>query len=52
MIKVINITNIQNGKQALLCLRFVYLHLSHISLFQFLLLNDDYLLLIAADIDN
>ncbi len=49
MIKVINITNIQNGKQVLLCLRFVYLR--YLS-FWFLLLNDEYLLLIAADIDG
>ncbi len=52
MIKVINITDIQNGKQALNCLRFVYLRLSHISLFRFLILNDEYILLIAADIDS
>ncbi len=50
--KVINVTDIQNGKQALLCLRFVYLRKSRISLFRFLFLNDDYLLLIAADIDS
>ncbi len=31
MIKVINVTDIQNGKQALLCLCFVYLRLSCIS---------------------
>ncbi len=42
MIKVINITDIQNGKKALLCLRFVYLRLCRISLFGFLLLNDEY----------
>ncbi len=52
MIKVINITDIQNGKQALICLRFLSLHLSRISLFRFLLLNDEYILLIAADIDS
>ncbi len=52
MIKVINVTDIQNGKQALLCLRFVYLRLSCISLFLFLLLNDEYILLIAAEIDS
>ncbi len=50
--KVINVTDIQNGKQALLCLRFVYLRLSCISLFWFLCLNYGYLLLIAADIDG
>ncbi len=44
MIKVINITDIQNGEQALLCLRFEYLLLSRISLFGFLLLNDEYTL--------
>ncbi len=49
----INITDIENGKQALLCWRFfVYLHISGISLFQFFLLNDEYILLIAADIDS
>ncbi len=52
MIQVINVTDIQNGKQALLCLRFVYLRLSCISLFRSLLLNDEYMLLIAADIDS
>ncbi len=52
MIKVINVTDIQNGKQVLLCLRFVDLRLSRISLFQFLLLNDEYILLIAADMDS
>ncbi len=52
MMKVINITDIQNGKQALLNLCFVYLNLSRISLVWFLLLNDKYLLLIAADIDS
>ncbi len=52
MIKVINVTDIQNGKQALLCLHFVYLYLSRKSLFRFLLLNDEYILLIAADIDR
>ncbi len=52
MIKVINVTDIQNGKQALLCLRFVDLRLSRISLFRFLLLNDEYILLIAADMDS
>ncbi len=52
MIKVINVTDIENGKQALLCLRFVYLRLSRISLFRFLLLNDEYILLIAAEIDS
>ncbi len=31
MIKVINVTDIQNGKLALICLRFVYLRLSCIS---------------------
>ncbi len=41
MIKVLNITDIQNGKQELLGLRFVYLHLSGISLFRLLLLNDE-----------
>ncbi len=54
MKKVNNTTDIQNGKQALLCLHFVYLHISHIglSLFWFLLLNDEYILLIAANIDS
>ena len=52
MIKVINVTDIQNDKQALLYLHFIYLHLSRISLFRFLLLNDEYILLIAADIDS
>ncbi len=52
MIKVINVTDIQNGKQALICLRFVYLRLCRISLFLFLLLNDKYILLIAAEIDS
>ncbi len=52
MKKIINLTDIQNGKQALLCLHFVYLRLSLISLFRFLLLNDEYLLLIPADIDS
>ncbi len=52
MKKVINVTDIQNGKQALLWLRFIYLRLSHISLFRILLLNDKYILLIAADIDS
>ncbi len=52
MIKAINVTDIQNGKQTLICLRFVYLRLSRISLFWFLLLNDEYILLIAADIDS
>ncbi len=37
---VINIADIQNGKQALRCLRFVYI--SHVSLFWFLILNDEY----------
>ncbi len=50
--KVINVTDIQNGKQALLRLRFVYLRLPRISLFWFLRLNNEYLLLIAADIDG
>ncbi len=50
--KVINVTDIQNGKQVLLHLHFVYLHLSHISLFRFLRLNNEYVLLIAADIDS
>ncbi len=48
MKKVINITDIQNSKKVLLCLRFVYLR---VSLFRFLLLNDKNILLIAADID-
>ncbi len=52
MKKVINITDIQNSKKVLLCLRFVYLLISHISLFRFLLLNDKNILLIAADIDS
>ncbi len=52
MVQVINVTDIQNGKQALLCLRVVYLRLSCISLFRFLLLNDEYILLIAAEIDR
>ncbi len=52
MITVINVTDIQNGKQALLCLCFIYLRLSRISFFQFLLLNDEYILLIAAEIDS
>ncbi len=52
MMKVINVTDIKNGKQTLLCLRFVYLHLSHISLFWFSNLNNLYLPLIAADIDS
>ncbi len=52
MKKVINITDIQNGMQEQLCLRFVYLRLSRISLFRFLLLNDEYVLLKAADIDR
>ncbi len=52
MIKVIKVTDIQNVKQVLLCLHFVYLHFSCISLFRFLLLNDEYILLIAADIDS
>ncbi len=43
MIKVINV-DIQNGKQVLLCLRFVYLRICRISLFWFLLLNNTYLL--------
>ncbi len=34
MEKVINITDIQNGKQALLCLCFVYLSISQVSLFR------------------
>ncbi len=53
MKKVINIdlTDIQNSKQALLCLRFVYLHI-YVSLFRFLFLNDEYKLLIATDIDS
>ncbi len=56
MHKVINITDIQNGKQALLCLsrisHFVYLRISRTSLFRFRLIYDEYILLIAADIDN
>ncbi len=52
MIKVINVTDIQKGKLALICLRFVYLRLSCISLFWFLFLNEKYILLIAADIDT
>ncbi len=52
MIKVINVTNNQNCKQALICLHFVYLHVSRLSLFRFLILNDEYMLLIAADIDS
>ncbi len=35
MIKVINVTDIKNGKQALLCLRFVYLRLSCIYIYMF-----------------
>ncbi len=46
MKKVINVTDIQNGKQALLCLHLVYLRLSSMFLFRFLLLNDEYILLI------
>ncbi len=49
MKKVNNITDIQNAKQALLCLCFVYLCISRISLFGFLLLNAEYILLIASD---
>ncbi len=49
---MLKVTDIQNGKQALLCLHSVYLRLSCISLFRFLLLNDEYILLIAADIDS
>ncbi len=52
MKKVINITDIQNGKQVLLCLCLVYLCKSRISFFRFLLLNNKYILLIAADIDS
>ncbi len=52
MIKVINVTDIQNGKQVLLCLCFVDLRLCRISLFRFLPLNDGYILLIAADMDS
>ncbi len=52
MMKVINVTDIQNGKQALLCLCFVDLRLSRISLFWFLLSNNEYLVLIATDIDR
>ncbi len=55
MMKVINVTDIQNGKQALLLFTFriQYLHLSLcLSLFRFLLSKDKYLLLIAADIDR
>jgi len=37
MKKDINITDIQNGKQALLCLRFVFLRKA-----PFILLNDEY----------
>ncbi len=50
MKKVNNITDIQNGKQAMLCLCFVYLCKSRISSFRFLLLNDECIPLIAADI--
>ncbi len=52
MKKIINISDIKNGKQALLCLHFIYLRISRISLFRFLVLNDEYILLIAADIDS
>ncbi len=53
IMKVIYIIDIQNGKHALLCSRFVYLRLSRIglSLFRFLLLNNEYLLLKATDIE-
>ncbi len=49
LLKLSTFTDIQNVKQALLCLCFVYLRLS---LFRFLLLNDEYILLIAAEIDS
>ncbi len=52
MIQVINITDFLNGKHARICFRFVYLRLSCISLFRFLLLNDEYILFMAADIDS
>ncbi len=52
MKNVNNITDIQNGKQALLGLHFVYMCKSRLTLFRFLLLNDEYILLIAADIDS
>ncbi len=58
MIKVINVTDIQNGKLAKRCFVYVsyifvyFVCLSRISLFWFLLLNDEYILLIAAEIDS
>ncbi len=50
--KVINVADIQNDKQALVCLHFIFLRLSCMSLFWFLLLKDKYLQLIVADIDS
>ncbi len=56
MNKVINITVIQNGKQALLCLsrifHFVYAYISYILVLVSPYIYDEYILLIAADIDN
>ncbi len=52
MKKVINKTEILNGKQALLCLRFIYLRISPIFIFWFFLLTDRYIRSIAADIDS
>ncbi len=49
MNKVTNITDIQNGKQVLLCLHFIYLR---ISLFRIPILNDEYVVLMTADIDS
>ncbi len=56
MKKVNNITDIhndkQNGKQAVLGLHFAYMCKSRLTLFWFLVLNDEYILVIAADIDS
>jgi len=41
------VNDIQNGKCCI-----IYLHMSHISWFQFFLLNDEYRLLIPADVDR
>ncbi len=50
--KIINITDIQNDKQYLLRLHFLYVFISYIFVFQFLRFNNKYLLLITADIDS
>ncbi len=52
MITVINVTDIQNGKaSAALFMFHISAFISYI-FFQFLLLNDEYILLIAAEIDS